>query len=142
MTIPEEVIVERGSSLEDLCRAKEPDTFSFVHKNLLWDVKYRASDWKVRCNAIETSYKSRQVMDENLQSVSEVYFATAQYYETMLMHVLIDINGEKVTLPLLRTFDKTVITNLITVIPAPNLMMDLIDSKKELESSEVESLES
>lgn len=136
MTTQEESTLERGSSLDDLCRAKEPATFTFEYNDLRWDVKHKVADWKVRCNAIETSWKSKQVMDDSGQSVTEVYFDTAQYYETMLMHVLMDINGKKVTLPLLRTFDKTVITNLITVIPAPNIMTDLVESKKELESLE------
>lgn len=122
---------KRGASLADLCKQAGQKTMEFEHEGLTWEVHYRTANWKVRCNAIESAWKETRKLGENGQVENGVMFDTAQYYEEMLMHCIMDINGEKLTIPVLREFDPPVITKLLACVPAPNLMADLAESKKE-----------
>lgn len=124
----------RGEDLKDLCRELGQKTFEFEFNDKRWTVHYRAANWQTRYNAVENAWKLVPVMGDQ-GATSEAQFDTAHYYETMLLHCILDINGQQVTLPLLREFSSEVITNLLSIVPAPNIMADLMHSKKEPESS-------
>ncbi len=128
----------KGTDLEELCR-KGPETMSFEYDDQEWEVKYRKVDWKLRFNSIESAWKTHAVASKTSeQPTEEVWFDTAQYYEEMFMAAIIDVNGQKVTLPLLRQFDGPVITYLTTIVPGPSLITDLAKAKKDLRPSDTE----
>ncbi len=128
--------MERGADLNELVRSGGTTTLSFEFEDKMWEVNYRSVPWSLRFNAIENAWKERKTLNDQGEMVADVWFDTAQYYEEVLMAAIADINGQKVTLPLLRTFDSPVITNLTKIVPGPSLLTDLATAKKELSPSD------
>ncbi len=124
--------MERGTNLQDLCRGGQSKTLVFEFEEQEWEVNYHKVDWKLRLNAIENAWKTRKTTNPTTGEVIEdVTFDTAQYYEEMFQEAIIDICGQKVTLPMLRSFDTPVITHLIHIVPGPSLLTDLVSGKKD-----------
>lgn len=123
-------MVERGTDINELSRSRNQKTLTFEYKGQSWEVHYRDVTWEARLNAIEQGWKEKTTINENGERTSDVTFDTSQYYCDMWHQAIADINGQTVSLSLLKTFDHEVITHLLSIVPSPLLATSVAESKK------------
>lgn len=126
-----------SEGLEGLLKPKVKEPFTFEYEGESYVVHYRTVSWEEHFDAVERAWRTLSVTTEKAADSEEDEivlrreFKAAQYYEEVLLLALLDINSHKVTPSVLREFDSVVISQLVTLVPKPQLITMRGDAKKE-----------